>query len=284
MQLEITETLVQKLLQTVDAGLTSGMGKQIPGKMCVEAAVCFAYGLPHSDDPPCVGSAVRYFKIRLNDSSWSSSQARAAGMRKLAVAQLGSNELDQVEFSRKIAFKTITVLSPALFRKLGILEEHAKACEKAVNLAEASTAAHAAVAAAVHAAAAAAHAAAVAHAVARAAAYANAAAARAAYAAARAAYAAATHAAAATTHAAADAAVVAADAHDAVVAAAHATAAAVVATDAHDAVVAADAAADAAIVNKAVDEFLILSADICLEVLKEMKSPGCEWLHLCEQA
>ena len=58
--------------------------------MCVEAAVCYAYDLPHSDKPPCVGNAVREFKIRLNDCNWSSSKARARGMRRIAIAQLGS--------------------------------------------------------------------------------------------------------------------------------------------------------------------------------------------------
>jgi hypothetical protein len=47
--------------------------------MCVEAAVCYALGLPHSDNPPCVGYAVRQYKIRLNDSNWSSNEARAKG-------------------------------------------------------------------------------------------------------------------------------------------------------------------------------------------------------------
>ena len=74
--MELNESIARKVLTTVDAGLVSGMGDQVPGRMCVEAAVCYAYGLPHSDNPPCVGAAVRSFKIGLNDSRWSSSTAR----------------------------------------------------------------------------------------------------------------------------------------------------------------------------------------------------------------
>src|SRR6185295_6211374 len=80
--MELTEAVAAKVLQVVDAGLCVGKGKPVLGQMCVEAAVCFALGEPHSDEPSCVGSAVRAFKIRLNDSPWSSDQARAKGMRR----------------------------------------------------------------------------------------------------------------------------------------------------------------------------------------------------------
>ena len=46
---QITREIAQKVLNTVDAGLTKGIGKSIPGQMCVEAAVCFALGLPPAD-------------------------------------------------------------------------------------------------------------------------------------------------------------------------------------------------------------------------------------------
>jgi len=98
--MEITREIAAKVLEVVDAGLVSGMGKPIPGQMCVEAAVCYAMGLPHSDDPKCVAPILRSLKIRLNDSTWSSDKARANGLRRLALAQLGSrNVLDEKEFS-----------------------------------------------------------------------------------------------------------------------------------------------------------------------------------------
>jgi hypothetical protein len=46
--------------------------------------------------------------VRLNDSPWSSDKARAKGLRRLAVAQLGSaGVLDEKEFARRVAEMTI---------------------------------------------------------------------------------------------------------------------------------------------------------------------------------
>src|SRR6266700_803381 len=101
---EITKDVVIKLLGIVDAGLTNGLGVQEPGQMCVEAAVCYALGLPHGDDPTCVDPSLRSLKIRLNDSRWSSDQARAKDLRRLAVIQLGSKgHLDTKEFATRCA-------------------------------------------------------------------------------------------------------------------------------------------------------------------------------------
>src|SRR6185503_4958835 len=109
-------------------------------KMCAEAAVCFALGLPHGDEPPCVGRAVRAFKIRLNDCAWSSNQARAKGLRRIAIAQLGSNEIDQDVFRKELARLTIKTIVPIALRaaaklqkeqtRKNALEDAAVSCEK----------------------------------------------------------------------------------------------------------------------------------------------------------
>lgn len=78
-KIEITRNIAAKVLQTIDAGLSHGLGRQEPGQMCVEAAVCYALDLPHGDDPGCVAASLRSLKIRLNDSSWSSNAVRASG-------------------------------------------------------------------------------------------------------------------------------------------------------------------------------------------------------------
>ena len=54
--------VARKLLKIVNAGLTFGLGEPILGQMCVEAAVCFALGQEHGDQPECVSSAVRSLK------------------------------------------------------------------------------------------------------------------------------------------------------------------------------------------------------------------------------
>ena len=68
--LKMSRALAKKVLNIVDQGLCEGMGRPIPGLMCVEAAVCYAMGLPHGDEPPCVSPAVRKLKICLNDCVW----------------------------------------------------------------------------------------------------------------------------------------------------------------------------------------------------------------------
>jgi hypothetical protein len=116
MNLPLNAEIAGKVLKTVDAGLVFGMGEPIPGLMCVEAAVRFAYGLPHSDAPPCVGRKVRGFKIILNDSYWSTDEARTKGLRKLAIAQLGSDSINQKEFVEIIEDQIIRRIIPLALR------------------------------------------------------------------------------------------------------------------------------------------------------------------------
>src|SRR5208283_4491357 len=123
-QSKITKAIARKVLKTVDAGLVSGVGIPVPGKMCVEAAVCYALGLPHGDDPKCVAPALRALKIRLNDSDWSSPASRAAGMRRLAVAQLGSADvLDEKEFTSRVVDYAIRVTTPKALRTAADITE-----------------------------------------------------------------------------------------------------------------------------------------------------------------
>ena len=114
MDVKISKDVARKVLKVVDAGLVSGIGDPELGKMCVEAAVCYAMGLPHGDNPPCVGSNVRVFKISLNDCRWSSDEARTKGMRKLAIAQLGSADIDQEKFLELVGFKCMTRVLPVI--------------------------------------------------------------------------------------------------------------------------------------------------------------------------
>jgi hypothetical protein len=279
--MNITREMAARVLEVVDRGLVSGVGNPVPGQMCVEAAVCYALGEPHGDKPTCVGSAVRAFKIRLNDSRWSSGAARTQGLRAIAIAQLGSNEINQLEFAQRVTLAVIREILPPMLRRRK-LDKEADACAVTTTLAEGRTAvlearnvAAADAAAAYVAAAAAAYVAAYvadADAAAAADAYvadvADAAAADAAAAAAADADAAAAYVAAADAAAAADADAAA----DAYVAAAAADAAAA-AADA-----AAAAAADAYVAAR--DQVLRQAAEIGVRVLTELKSPGVQWLSL----
>lgn len=124
--MEINETIARKVLTIVDAGLVKGVGNPRAGEMCVEAAVCFAMGLPHGDDPQCVSRALRSLKIKLNDSSWSSNAARAKGLRRLAVVQLGSRGiLDDLEFTRRVKKLAIKTCVPTALRAAATLQRDA---------------------------------------------------------------------------------------------------------------------------------------------------------------
>ena len=289
--MNITTEQIKKLIQTVDAGLVSGLGDPEPGRMCIEAAACYALGLPHGDDPGCVAPALRALKIALNDSIWSSDSARAAGLRKLAVLQLGSKgAIDEAEFvCRVVMFVGHTVLPRAL--RAASFEEAAVNCEAAETLADVERTARSARATATRATAAAtatatatatAEATATAtRATAAAAEVAKWAAARAAWAewaAARAATATATRATAAAAAAATATAAAAATAWAAEAATRAATAAAAEAT------AAAATRAAAATANKlARDAELQLFADGVAQILIDMRVPGVQWLPLLEQ-
>jgi hypothetical protein len=264
----ITNEVAAKVLDTVDAGLCSGLGIPIPGQMCVEAAVCYALELPHGDDPACVSRALRSFKIGLNDARWSSNKARSRGLRRLALIQLGSaGHLDDNEFARHVVDLAICKVVPAALRSAASIQkdpwhkasllQHADICERDGTRKAAQDAKYA-VDTAAYAAGTASYAAGTAAAYADAASYAAGTAAAYAYAAVYAAGSAAANAAAYAVDAAAYAAVYAAG-----TAAAHAAAYAV--------------DADA---TYACDKFLEDFAEEVVQLLIKMNVPGVQWLTL----
>ena len=146
----VNKRLARKYLGIVDCGLTSGMGEPEPGKFCVEAALCFALGMEHGDEPKCVGSAVRQFKMCLNDSGWSNNKARAKGLRRAAIAQLGSNEIDQRKFAVALDCLIIQRVIPVALRLAAQVhpnETHKAAMVAAANRCESEGTQDAAIAA-----------------------------------------------------------------------------------------------------------------------------------------
>jgi hypothetical protein len=126
--MNISEELVTKLLEIVAAGLAAGLGPTpTPGDLCVEAAVCLAMGMPHGDRPACVSPFLRELKIRLNDLNWSSKEARASGLRRLAIAQLGSADtLDEKEFMRRVVEYAICTTLPRATNKAALVVANAE--------------------------------------------------------------------------------------------------------------------------------------------------------------
>ncbi len=105
-----------KYNEILSRGLCNGIGSP-DSQMCIEAAVCNALGLPHDDDPKCVTDAVRRYKIRLNDVGWSSVTARANGLRKLGIAQLGSlGVVNNADFEDRLTTLHTKILVPKILR------------------------------------------------------------------------------------------------------------------------------------------------------------------------
>jgi len=110
--MNITPGLAARVLSIIDQGLVNGVGEPEPGKLCVEAAVCLALGEPHGDEPSCVAPEDRTFKIKLNDSDWSSPAARASGLRRIGVMQLGTQGTDRKPWAALLAELTIRRVVP----------------------------------------------------------------------------------------------------------------------------------------------------------------------------
>ena len=125
------EVDVEVLEDYLGRGLSSGIGDP-QNQVCVEAAICLAMGLRDAgDNPPCTAPSVRAYKIRLNDSCWSSPAARSAGMRDLAYAQIGTRGvLDEEKWSRRLAELTIKELLVDLGRRVGAPEEILADCRE----------------------------------------------------------------------------------------------------------------------------------------------------------
>ena len=255
MAAEINEPIIRKLLDVIDAGLTSGIGTPEPGQMCVEAAVCYAFSEPHGDKPTCVSPLLRRLKISINDASWSSDQSRAKGLRRLAIAQLGTaGTLDETKFRDRIVRYALGVSAPLALRAAASIQKdqrHQSSLRDCADRCEREVTREAALAA-----------------IAAAAAAAAAAASSSSYAAAYAAYAA---------NAAIAADDDAADAADAAAAAAADAADAAASYAAAYAAYAANAAADAKR-----DECLSTYCEDIVKILIEMETPGSKWLWLTE--
>lgn len=107
---EVSEALARRVLQLVDFGLSDGIGEGKPGEMCVEVAVSYAMGMNKLTDHPsnCVLRSASDTKIKLNDMyGWPDEMERAKGLRRIAVAQLGSNNIKPKEFKGRLILHLI---------------------------------------------------------------------------------------------------------------------------------------------------------------------------------
>lgn len=76
--------------EILSKGLCRGMSSN--RRVCIEAAIALASGEPLNDQPDCVHKELINLGIKLNDTIWSSPDARAKGLYKLGLAQLGTKD------------------------------------------------------------------------------------------------------------------------------------------------------------------------------------------------
>jgi len=119
MPLEPSEETVKKFINYCQLGLVKGLGKPVPGEMCVEAAIALAHDFPHQDqNPSCVPEEAAECKIALNDcDAWEGNKSRAKGMVKIGIAQLGSNKLKDGEFKNRMKLNSMRMILPYLIQK-----------------------------------------------------------------------------------------------------------------------------------------------------------------------
>ena len=113
---QITTEIRDRLTTAITPGLVSGLGQPEPGKMCVEAAICWSMGEPHGDCPTCVASPDRDYAVAINDSAWSSPAIRAKHMLPLALAQLGTAGTDRTAWEARVIEGTIRRVLPLSLR------------------------------------------------------------------------------------------------------------------------------------------------------------------------
>jgi len=119
----VTRESCLRLLNLIDKGLSSGLGRSTSSRMNIESCTQFA-GLIYDK---YVSKDVGIFTAELNDSeNWHTNLNRVKGMRKLALAQLGSSKIDSSKFCENLALETIRKIVPIVLNDLEMYKEARK--------------------------------------------------------------------------------------------------------------------------------------------------------------
>lgn len=100
----VTLDAIKALLGLMDKGIIHGAGR-IPSQFCVQQAVSLATGGSQTDRPWCVNPNLRDLGIAMNDANvWYTNESRAQGLRRFAVAEMGTDEkFCSYDFTQKLA-------------------------------------------------------------------------------------------------------------------------------------------------------------------------------------
>lgn len=116
--MKITLTHINNLLKLFECGLVNGAGHDV-NHFCVQQAVHRVLdddlkNADKSDDPPtwCVQSHIRNFGVHMNDAEgWNGNKGRAEGLKRFAIAELGSGKISAHDFYARLSAKLASVLS-----------------------------------------------------------------------------------------------------------------------------------------------------------------------------
>ena len=106
----------QRLEAIFEKGLVAGIGEGKPGSLCIESAIVFARGLPHSDKPPCVHEVDQSFWIAINDGPWLSKYSRASALLPAALAQLGTVNKDRKAWLAAVTLGIVRTIAPRVLQ------------------------------------------------------------------------------------------------------------------------------------------------------------------------
>ena len=138
----------ERILDTYFArGLIAGLGS-IDDRVCLEVAIALAHGEELTDAPSCVSPVDRTFWIEINDSPWSSPEARAKALRPAVIPQLGTTGRDRLVWIKAVMLGMIQEVLPLALRAVAeAVPDHtapllaaAEQCVVASNLLEAAEA------------------------------------------------------------------------------------------------------------------------------------------------
>jgi hypothetical protein len=114
--MKITIDHINNLLGLFEHGLINGAGQDV-NHFCVQQAVHRvidnALDKHRNDQPPqwCVKEPISAFGITLNDANgWNSNKARAKGLQRFAIAELGSSKINEGDFYKRLSKKLAQVL------------------------------------------------------------------------------------------------------------------------------------------------------------------------------
>lgn len=120
----ITRTLVDRIKKLVGYGLSEGEGDRGRGTMCVQACVQAALEEEHNDNPACVPGNRKNFGITLNDlAGWDDDLARGKGLKRYAIAQLGTSTKPEADFDRLVVTQMYEKRFHLLLKEAGADDE-----------------------------------------------------------------------------------------------------------------------------------------------------------------